>query len=503
MLHTVLFSDEITLWWEKQWELDAPAHYRASLNGTSIKETDYTHVSFTELDPDTAYTVRVERTEGDTVLECLGELHLVTPAGKRRIDVTAAPYFAVGDGKTLNTAALQRAINDCGAGDCVYFPKGVFLSGALDLHSDMELYLEEGAVLQGTARLEDYLPKRESRFEGITMMCYSSLLNAGRLDSAGGPNCRNIVIRGKGSILGGGAEHATAILESERARLADYLAANQDFVKTCENDNTIPGRARSRLINLSNCENVIIAGLTLGYAASWNVHFIYSKDVLTYGCHICSQGVWNGDGWDPDSAENSVIFDTTFDTHDNSIAIKSGKNPDGNIINRPCVGVWIFHCSGRQCMAVGSEMSGGVSDVKIWDCDFTRSGGCGIGLKVTDKRGGYIRNVRVRDCRFVNLRARRVTFNDDGEPGPSLPFMEDILFENVEFTGVAIPVTGEARPTDVLLIDGPNDPEHYFRRFTFDGIRIPCRALAKPHTITIKNVADLTLKGIVCVPDGE
>ena len=499
MLYTSIHSDEITVWWEKQWELASRARYRVTLNGNAI-ETDYTHASFKELTPETAYRLRVDRIEGDTALECLGELHLATTAAKRRIDVTAAPYFAVGDGKTMNTKALQRAINDCGALDCVYFPAGTYLSGALDLHSDMELYLDEGALLQGSAALEDYLPKRESRFEGISMMCYSSLINAGVLDSAGGPNCRNIVIRGKGSILGGGLALADAIMESERTRLADYLAANQDFVKTCENENTIPARARNRLINLSNCENVTIAGLTLGYAASWNVHFIYCRNVLTYGCHICSQGVWNGDGWDPDSAENSVLFDTTFDTHDNSIAIKSGKNPDGNIINRPCVGVWIFHCGGRQCMAVGSEMSGGVSDVKIWDCDFT-AGGAGIGLKVTDKRGGYIRNVRVRDCRFVNLRARRVTFNDDGEPAPTLPFMEDILFENVEFTGVSKPVTGEPRQTEVMLIEGPNDPAHYFRRMTFDGIRIPCTALAKPHVFHIKNVAELTIKNIECVPE--
>ena len=499
MINKIVFSDEITLWWDKEWDLDDNVYYKITVNGDTVV-TKKTHVSFKALAPATAYAVKVARVEPAAVMF---EGTITTPAAKRRIDVTAAPYFAVGDGKTMNTAALARAIADCDADSCVYFPKGEFLTGALDLHSDMEIYIEEGATLQGSPCHEDYLPKRKSRFEGIEMECYASLLNIGELDHTAGPNCKNVVIRGAGAIMGGGKQLCDEITESERARLADYLAANEEYVKTCENNNTIPARARGRLINISNGENVIIAGLKLGYGASWNVHFIYSKDIVTYGCHISSRGVWNGDGWDPDSAENSVIFDTTFDTHDNSIAIKAGKNPDGNIINRPCVGVWIFHCSGRQCMAVGSEMSGGVSDVKIWDCDFTRSGGCGIGLKVTDKRGGYIRNVRVRDCRFVNLRARRVTFNDDGEPGPSLPFMEDILFENVEFTGVAIPVTGEARPTDVLLIDGPNDPEHYFRRFTFDGIRIPCTALAKPHTITIKNVADLTLKGIVCVPDGE
>ena len=500
MLNTILFSDEITLWWDKQWELRGAVTYRATLNGEAAQLTPYTHVTFRGLTPETEYTVRVDRVAGDAVLECLGTLTLVTPPAKRRIDVTAAPYFAVPDGETLNTEALRRAIADCGKDDCVYFPKGVYLTGALDLHSDMELYLDEGAVLQGTARVEDYLPKRPSRFEGIEMECYSSLLNIGTLDHKSGPNCRNIVLRGGGSILGGGVAHAEAVIEVERELLRDFLAANEEYVKTCENDRTIPGRARPRLVNISNGESIVIANLTLGFAASWNIHFIYSRDIVTYGCRILSEGVWNGDGWDPDSSDNSVIFDTEFRTHDNSIAIKSGKNPEGNLIARPTVGVRIFHCSGSQCMAVGSEMSGGVSDVFIWDCDFTRSGS-GIGLKVTGKRGGYIRNVRVRDSRFVNLRARSVTFNDDGEPADTVAFVEDILFEDVEFTGIHFDLNGNRRPTELLYVVGLEGEENYFRRFTFDGVRFPARADGGTGSIQLRNVSDLTLKGLTAYPE--
>ena len=499
MLRTLLFSDEITVFWDKQWELPDGVLYRATL-GDAVIETTYTHVTFAPLTPATDYTLKVERIEDGCAVECLGVLPLSTPAAKRRIDVSAAPYSAIGDGVTLNTAALQAAINDCGEGDCVYFPAGDFLTGALDLHSDREIYLEEGATLRGTATLEDYLPRILSRFEGIEGMCYRSVLNMGTLDHAGGPNCRNVTIRGKGAILGGGAAHAEATLADERERLKEFLAANADYVKTCENDNTIPGRVRSRLLHIANCENIVIAGLTLGYAASWNVHFIYSKNIVTYGCRILSRGVWNGDGWDPDSSEDCVIFDTHFETHDNSIAIKSGKNPEGNIIGRPTVGVRIFHCDGGQCMAVGSEMSGGVSDVYIWDCDFTDSN-AGIGLKVTDKRGAYIRNVRVRNCRFVNLRARRVSFNDDGEPADTLPIVEDVLFENVEFTGISISPDGTKRPTDVLFIAGPEDEAHYFNRFTFDGLRIPCRADGSQSLISLRNVKDLTVKNLTFYPE--
>ena len=229
MLNTILFSDEITLWWDKQWELRGAVTYRATLNGEAAQLTPYTHVTFRGLTPETEYTVRVDRVAGDAVLECLGVLTLVTPPAKRRIDVTAAPYFAVPDGETLNTEALRRAIADCGKDDCVYFPKGVYLTGALDLHSDMELYLDEGAVLQGTARVEDYLPKRPSRFEGIEMECYSSLLNLGQLDSTAGANCENVVIRGKGEIRGGGLALCNAMIESERERLKEFLLANNNY----------------------------------------------------------------------------------------------------------------------------------------------------------------------------------------------------------------------------------------------------------------------------------
>ncbi len=496
MIQTIVFSNEITLWWDKQWELPDGVPYRILLNGKIVGHTKKTHFSCTDLQPETQYCAQVERTDTNgSAVEILGTVYITTPPAKKRICVTDAPYFAVGDGKTVNTEALQRAIDDCGADGCVYFPKGVFLSGALNLHSDMELYLEPEATLQGTTKVEDYLPKRLSRFEGIEMMCYSSLLNMGTLDHAAGPNCRNIVIRGGGSIFGGGKELCDAVIDSERERLKDFLADNADYVKTCENDRTIPGRARPRLINISNCENVIIANTSLGFGAAWNVHFVYSRDIITYGCRILSQGVWNGDGWNPDSSENCVIFNTEFRTHDNSIAVKSGKNPEGNLINRPCVNVRIFDCHGRSCMALGSEMSGGIREVYIWDCDFTEADS-GLGIKVTPKRGGYVRNVRVRNCRFVNLRMRSVHFNDDGDPADTVSVVEDVLFENLELTGVAVSVDGERRPTELLLLSGLDGEDNHFKRFTFDGVRVPCRADNSLQQINIKNMKDLTIKNL-------
>lgn len=493
MVRAIVFSDEITLWWEKQWELSDGVIYRVTLNGDIVGETVLTHFSLCNLDEKTAYRVKVERIEDGVVKECLASLDLSTPEAKRRIDVSSAPYFAKGDGATLNTEAIQRAIDDCGANDCVYFPKGIFLSGALNLHSDMEIYLDEDATLQGTARVEDYLPKRKSRFEGIEMMCYSSLLNMGELDHSSGPNCRNVIIRGRGSVLGGGTEHCKAVIEYERELLKEYLNENDDYIKTCENDSTIPGRARPRLVNISNAENVILANTTFGFGASWNIHFIYSRNIVTYGCKILSQGVWNGDGWDPDSSEDCVIFDTEFRTYDNSIAIKSGKNPEGNIIARPCSNIRIFDCRGGNCMALGSEMSGGISDIYIWDCDFSAPPS-GIGLKVTKKRGGYIKRVRIRNSRFVNIRARCVSFNDDGEAAKTTPQVEDILFENITLTGDTR--KNDGKPVELIQILGVDGEENYFRNITLNRVLVPAQKNNSQAQINIKNVKDLTLKNI-------
>ncbi len=221
---------------------------------------------------------------------CVGSATLQFGQEKHRIDITAAPYFCRGDGQLLNTDNLQRAINDCGPDDILYIPAGDFLTGALRLHSDLEIYLAKGAVLQGTANIHDYAPRIPSRFEGIEMRCYSSLLNAGELNHKTGPNCRNIIIRGKGTICGGGQTLARKIIEDERARIKSFLDDNKELVESCENSDTIPGRVRPRLINLSNCENVWISGVTLKNGPSWNVHMIYCNNIQTDHCTFCIGG---------------------------------------------------------------------------------------------------------------------------------------------------------------------------------------------------------------------
>ena len=430
LFHSQL-DTQIILWWDQPEACAAGAVYTVCLNGRELCRVSRTHCTVSGLRAETAYTVRVCMDE-----QVLAEEEIVTCRTLRRLNV--CDFGARGDGSTMNTQALQAALDACGPEEEVYLPAGVYLTGALRLHSDMSLYLDTGAVLQGTEAPEDYLPKIRSRFEGTEQECYQSLLNLGELDHSAGPNCRNVRIHGHGTICGGGQKLALNIIETERVRLQAYMDSLGEKLKEYENDHTIPGRARGRLINLSNCENVHISGLTLMNGASWNVHMVYSRGIVTDHCVFRSEDVWNGDGWDPDSSVDCTLFACEFHTGDDSVAIKSGKNPEGNAINRPTRNIRIFDCRSEYGLgiAIGSEMSGGVENMKIWDCDLEHSL-YGVQIKGTKKRGGFVKNVSVRDCVLSRFICCAVLYNDDGEGSPVPPVFSDMLCERVHFTGWA------------------------------------------------------------------
>ena len=483
MLRSILFYDEITVWWDKA-EFSAKCDtYKLFLNGKHVADTAKTHMTFSSLDSDKEYTVTIEAYTNGELIE-KKQITEKTKKARARVDVTMPPYNAIGDGKALNTSAIQSALDKIGEDEYLYFPKGVYMCGALDVKSGTEIYLDEGAVLQGTQNREDYLPKIRSRFEGTEMECYRSLLNLGVLDYKNyGYTCENVSLRGKGSILGGGRPLATNILEYERTQLREFMEKNADYVKTCENMDTIPGRARGRLINMSNCKNIVMSGLTMGYGPSWNIHFVYSKDIITYGCTVCSNNVrdeegniiveqvWNGDGWDPDSSEDCVVFNTTFRTGDDCIAIKSGKNPEGNIVNRPTKNIYVFDCKMEDghSVSIGSEMSGGVENVQIWDSDLTK---CfyGVQVKGTKKRGGYVKNLYVSDSIVPSVFVRSVTYNDDGVGSPVPPVFSGYRFENLDIVGTL--QWGTQKVKDYILLCGFDVDGYHLTDVSFKNIRM-------------------------------
>jgi len=443
-----LRSDEVTLVWDKP-EGRSGLGYQVLRDGAVLTTTPKTYFTAAGLAPARDYVFTVRTVEAGKPALSSNAVSLRTLAKEPVVSVRE--HGAVGDGKTLDTRALQAAIDACPKGGVVRIPAGVFLSGALYLKSDMTLEIAKGGVLKGSADPKDYLPFNRNRFEGWEMDTHASLLNAGRLDRAGPANIRNLSIRGEGVISGGGRTLSDAII-GQYAKRVDGL------------------RARGRLILLMNAENVEISGLTLEEPQCWTLHYIYSANVSLHGLTIRS-AVRNGDGIDPDSSVNSYIFNCTFDTGDDCIAIKSGKNPEGNVVDRPTVGVRIFDCDfvRGHGISIGSEMSGGVRDVLVEDCV---AGALlhGMQIKGTKDRGGFVENVTVRNCDLQQITIyTELPYNNDGEAAPVQPSFRNFRFSDIDLT--------KADPTKpVIVVNGFPAEGHRTKNLRFDRITLPVGA---------------------------
>ncbi|MCR5108483.1 MAG: glycoside hydrolase family 28 protein [Lachnospiraceae bacterium] len=489
---------EAEIFWDLPENATSETSYDIIKDGIKIDSTNKTHFSLSDLSPES--DTEIEITMGENI--SLGMITVHTKKSKKKIDITLPPYNARGDGKTLNTKAIQKALDDCDRNSYVFIPKGTFLTGALNMHSDTELYVDKEGTLQGTEEPEDYLPKILSRFEGYEMDCYRSLINLGELDHNSGYNCENVIIRGEGSIIGGGWILAKKIAKLEAIRLKDFIESLGDKIKEYEKPETISHRARGRLINMSNCKNIWIHGLMLGYAPAWNLHFIYSDNIVTDHCTIESKGVWNGDGWDPDSSTNSTIYACQFFTEDDSVAVKSGKNPEGNEINRPSKHIRVFDCVCHfgHGLCIGSEMSGGVEDVRLWDCDMGPTWS-GIEIKGTKKRGGYVRDLIVKDITASHVMIHSVLFNDDGIGYPIPPVFENCHFERMRLLGRFL--DNNAGKNDwhdcpSILLCGFDIPGHEVKNITFKDIEMenPAEGTDSIHMEHCENISFENIKSV-------
>ena len=502
----------IAVMWDKPEDYDDVTGYKVYINGEEAAQTAENETYYTAegLEPDTDYVFTVSAVYGKSESEEAGPITAKTDIKGTVYDVTEEPYNAVGDGVTLDTDAIQAAIDDCGENDIVLIPEGyTFLTGALDLKSDMTL--EVNGTLLSSKNAEDFekvpdenkvysggeaegvvyteeAPKRLiwSRIEGWEQYCYRSLINIGYLDentdysSEDGYVCSNVKICGTGTITGdsyratyapiNGGATALAIDEGESAE--EFY----DFSSSETAENTIRSRIRGRLINVSNAQNVYIKGITAAKPPCWTVHMIYSDNVTTNGVTFNTSGYRNGDGWDPDSSSNCTIFDCSFNTGDDCVAIKSGKNPEGNVVARPSENIKVVGCTseGGLGLAVGSEMSGGVDGVYVRDCVFSNTR-YGIELKANKVRGGYIKNFHVQDSTVDRILVHSVSYNADGAPADSSPVFSDMNFKNVDILGYSNEKSDPWISTAIELQGFTSDDgsdEYYVRNISFDDITV-------------------------------
>ena len=458
-------DNSITVFWEKPLNYKIIKDYSIYLDDIRVGFSKITNYTIKGLKPDRNYTIsiRTNGAEGEKSENCIPITVKTKPHGKV---FNVLDYGAKPDSGKLNTQPIQKAIDACSVGGTVYIPSGTFVSGALFLKSNMTLFIEKGGVLKGSLHTEDYLPMIETRFEGWEFQSYASLITAGKLDSKGLYNVKNLSIRGEGKISGGGAL----------------------LGKSMTDKNVNGARGRGRLICLMNCQNVNIQGLTIEESPCWTIHYTYSKNVTCNGLNINSTAP-NGDGIDPDSSINSYIFNCSFSTGDDCIAIKSGKNPEGNKVERPCENVFISNCNFIEghSLAIGSEISGGIKNVRVTDCELGNLL-FGLQVKTTEKRGGFVADVLVKDCNLQQIRiVTSLPYNNDGASAPTLTKLRNFEFTNLN-------MTNGKTDKPVIFLEGFSDTANYAKNIRFKNIKLPVNS-----KVVIKQARDVRFENIETV----
>lgn len=299
------------------------------------------------------------------------------------------------DGKTLCTAFLQEAIDAVPAGGKLTIPAGKYLTGSLFLHSDMTLEIAEGAVILGVVDEKAY-PPLPSRVAGIELTYWpAGLINA--------QNCENLTICGKGLVDGQGEYWWYKFWGTpEENHLGGMIREYPDNLRWAVDYDCF----RPQNFLLGNCRNLVIRDLHCERSGFWNLHVYYSENVRIENVTIAKNLGPSTDGIDIDSCNNVVVCGCHISCHDDGIVLKSGRDADGLRVNRPCTNVEIYDChlmAPSEGITLGSDMSGGISDVYIHDCTFDGARN-GFRIKSARTRGGVIERIRVANLKMRDVR---------------------------------------------------------------------------------------------------
>ena len=295
-------------------------------------------------------------------------------------------YGAKGDGKSLCTRPIQKAVDACAAagGGTVYLPAGKYLSGAIFLKSNVTLNISEGAALLASTDFEDFPPFKPN---------WSILSDDTRRSSLiTGIDLENIAVTGRGTLNGQGQPWWEALrkdknIKDTRKKILTY--------------------GRPRVINLYRCQNILIRDVTIVDSPSWTVHPVGCENLVVDGISIINpESGPNTDGVNPESCRNVRISNCFIDTGDDCITLKSGKDEEGRLKAKPTENVTITNCvmyKGHGAIVIGSEMSGGVRNVTASNivCIGTDRA---VRIKSTRGRGGVVENIRCSNFVVENVR---------------------------------------------------------------------------------------------------
>ena len=352
----------------------------------------------------------------------------------REVDIR--DFGGIGDGVTLNSEAFAKAIDaltEAGGGRLVV-PTGVWLSGPITLKDNIDLHIRPDAVLLFSTD-RDLYPIVETVFEGLdTKRCISPINAVG---------AKNIAITGGGTIDGNGDSwrqvKKSKIAPSQWKKLLQsggfinekgdvwypdstsfYGAVVSDAfnvpqgLTTDEQWNKVKTYLRPVMISLKDCENVLLEDCLFQNSPCWNIHPLMCRNVIIN--NVTVRNPWysqNGDGLDVDSCENVLVINSSFDVGDDAICIKSGKDEDRRRRARPCRNLIVHNCivfHGHGGFVVGSEMSGGVENIKVSDCRFLGTD-VGLRFKSCRGRGGVVKNIHIEDIVMMNIPTEPLLFD--------------------------------------------------------------------------------------------
>ena len=387
-------------------------------------------------------------------------------------------FGAKGDGMTLNTKSINDAIaaSNQNQGGVVFIPAGYWLSGPIELKSNVNLHLADNAFLQFTADFDQY-PIVEGNYEGKPSARNQSPIS--------GKNLKNIAITGAGTIDGNGDAWRMvgrgALTEREwRDKVAAGGLVSADGKTWFPSEKTkraheekrsvllteertladfedIKDYLRPNLLVLTNCEKVLLEGVTFQNSPAWNLHPLMSQHITIRDVKIKNPDyAQNGDGIDIESCSNVLIEDCILDVGDDAICIKSGKDEEGRKRGIPTEKVIIRRNKvylGHGGFVVGSEMSGGARDIFVEDCTFMGTDK-GIRFKTTRGRGGIVENIHIRDINMSNIVDEAIFFdmyywtkppeaNEVQETPPvtvETPRIRNVFIENIHCNGAKVGV---------------------------------------------------------------
>lgn len=394
-------ENTIALLWDRPADMEEIEGFQISVDGVRAGYTEKTDFTVTGLEPGRTYQLDVCALGKGGETGEMASLEASTRKAGAVYNIMA--FGAVADGETLNTGAVQTAIDTCEPGGTVYVPRGIFVTGAVFLKSDMTLYLEEGALLLGSENPEDY-PIMQYRWEGMESACFAGLVNTKDAGMEAYPGYRAASHQPQGYVDGAVRLHDITIAGKGK------IDANGEALK--RNEIAAGTAVRGRAVAIRNVDRLYLQDITVRQSPAWCVHLIYCKDVSINGIQVFSKcgedgrrykDIMNGDGIDPDSCRNLFIFHSMIASQDDCIAIKSGRNQEGRQIGIPTENVRITNCTFRSGfgVAMGSEMSGGVRNVLVQDCEFQDTYSIGS-VKAPRGRGGVIENISYEFISFCN-----------------------------------------------------------------------------------------------------